>query len=117
MPVYQYGCPDCGLFELVRPMETRNDPLACPACRGALSRVIASAPRLGSSDRGRIDAHARNERARDDPARASRQDPGRPGASHPPGCGCCGKTSSATTRVAADGAKSFPTRRPWMIAH
>jgi len=37
---------------------------------------------------------------------------------HPKGCGCCsGTTNTALTQVAANGDKSFPTKRPWMISH
>ncbi len=119
MPLYQYECAACGLVELVRPMAERDARTACPTCDGRLVRGIWSAPRLGATNRGRVDAHARNERARDSPTRASERDePAR----HPAGCGCCKPGAAAgnartTTRTAADGAKSFPTKRPWMIAH
>jgi hypothetical protein len=35
---------------------------------------------------------------------------------HAPGCGCCsGKSKTGILR--ADGAKTFPSARPWMISH
>jgi hypothetical protein len=36
---------------------------------------------------------------------------------HPAGCGCCSTSKKATTVRAPDGAKSFPSKRPWMISH
>ena len=37
---------------------------------------------------------------------------------HPAGCGCCSPSSRKTPTVtAANGAKTFPNKRPWMISH
>jgi hypothetical protein len=37
---------------------------------------------------------------------------------HPSGCGCCSGTSKrGSTVTAPSGAKTFPTKRPWMISH
>ncbi|MEO1363845.1 MAG: zinc ribbon domain-containing protein, partial [Pseudomonadota bacterium] len=39
--------------------------------------------------------------------------------SHGPNCSCCsgGSTRPSKTLHHADGSKSFPTKRPWMISH
>jgi putative FmdB family regulatory protein len=37
---------------------------------------------------------------------------------HGPGCSCCsGGARRSRTAKAADGKKSFPSARPWMISH
>ena len=36
---------------------------------------------------------------------------------HPAGCGCCGSGRRSATVTAPNGAKSAPSRRPWMISH
>jgi putative FmdB family regulatory protein len=108
MPVYEYLCEDHGPFEALRPMTQHAAPCACPDCGADSRRVLLTPPALGARDRGRMKAHAVNERSADSPKRSS---------GHGPGCGCCGgKTSSGTLRR-PDGSKSFPAKRPWMISH
>ena len=42
MPRYEYACGACGEpFELVRRMEERDAPVACPACGGAGERQVS----------------------------------------------------------------------------
>jgi putative FmdB family regulatory protein len=110
MPVYEYWCATHGLFEAMRPMAAYAEPCDCPECGAAADRVLVTAPRLAAADRTRMQAHAVNERAADSPKKLS---------SHGPGCACCkggAKPGRATLRR-ADGAKSFPGSRPWMISH
>lgn len=105
MPVYDYLCATHGDFQAVRPMREYAEPCPCPTCGQAAARTLRTAPRLGSTDRATVSAHAVNERAADTPKR-----------SHGAGCACCtgAKTSAARSR---DGAKTFPGKRPWMISH
>ena len=109
MPTYDYDCRHCGGFDAFRPLVARNDLVACPHCGADSARVFASAPRLalmaGSTGR----AIETNERA----AHAPRSSRDHARLRHPAGCGCC----SGATLKAPDGAKSFPSRRPWMISH
>jgi putative FmdB family regulatory protein len=108
MAVYEYHCDTHGTFDALRPMAAYAEPCPCPDCGTPAPRVMLTPPRLGARDRGRIRAHAINERSADSPRRSS----------HGPGCACCspggGKARAAR---AADGAKGFPGRRPWMISH
>jgi hypothetical protein len=71
---------------------------------------LLTAPSLGASDRASIRAHDVNARSSDSPKRASQ---------HGPGCGCCGggRNKESGTLHHPNGAKSFPAKRPWMIAH
>lgn len=110
MPVYEYLCESHGPFEALRPMAAFSEPCDCPDCGSPSPRVLLTAPRLAAADRGRIQAHAVNERSADSPKKLS---------SHGPGCSCCsggGKKASGTL-TRPDGSKSFPKKRPWMISH
>ena len=54
-----------------------------------------------------------NERAKHEP-RSSRD---YQRLKHPAGCGCCSGTRPKATVTAPNGAKAFPSKRPWMISH
>ncbi len=111
MPVYEYAGPGCGTeFTALRPMADSKLPHACPECGSAADRAMLTAPAFAGMPSAMRIAHATNERARHEPKSSSKL-----GHVHGPGCGC-GKPSKATP-VAADGGKSFPTKRPWMISH
>jgi len=110
MPVYEYHCKDHGYFEALRPMSEFKQPCECPECSAPADRVMLTAPMLANANRAQMKAHAVNEKSADSPKRTS---------THGPGCSCCsgGKKKSGKTRVMADGSKSFPSKRPWMISH
>jgi putative FmdB family regulatory protein len=119
MPTYDYECLECGGFDAFRSMSVRNEPTACPHCATLSPRVFASAPRLACVSPENRRAHETNERARYAP-RSSRD--GLEGSygrlKHPAGCGCCSDSGRrGATVTAADGAKTFPSKRPWMISH
>lgn len=40
MPLYDYDCPSCGLFEASRRMAERDEALPCPACGDLAQRHI-----------------------------------------------------------------------------
>jgi putative FmdB family regulatory protein len=113
MPTYDYDCQACGGFDAFRTLNQRNEPASCPACGSASPRVFASAPRLAlmeSTTRRSMDI---NERARHEPKRSSEYQR----LKHPSGCGCCSTGKRGATVTAANGAKAFPSKRPWMISH
>ena len=121
MPTYDYDCGACGGFDAIRSLSLRNQPAACPECGTGSPRVFVNAPRLACvSSETRI-ARDTNERAQHAPRSSRDSDSGSGGYArmrHPSGCGCCstaGKRGSTVT--AANGAKAFPTKRPWMISH
>ncbi len=117
MPTYDYFCEHCGDFAVIRPISARNQPYACPHCGASAYRVMIGAPTLATLDTPTRSAHATNERARHAPmTSAEYHNSGRH--RHGPGCGCCGGSpSQKNTYRTADGAKAFPTKRPWMISH
>jgi len=47
MPVYDYECADCGVFDAMRRIAERDDALPCPRCGAFARRVTISAPALG----------------------------------------------------------------------
>lgn len=104
MPVYEYGCAQCGPFTEMRPMVEFADPQPCPGCGVASPRMILTAPGLAVMEGGRRKASATNERSANAPQRSSGA--GR----HAAGCGCCSPARPAAAR-------SFPEARPWMISH
>ena len=97
-----------------RLLADRNEPAACPDCGAASPRVFATAPRLALMSATTRSAIATNERARHEPQRSG--DYAR--LKHPAGCGCCSSSASRKATVTApNGAKAFPSKRPWMISH
>ncbi|UBF26272.1 zinc ribbon domain-containing protein [Kovacikia minuta CCNUW1] len=45
MPLYEFKCDDCGLFEQWRTMAESGNPASCPECQKAAKRIF-SAPAL-----------------------------------------------------------------------
>ncbi|MDD2545207.1 MAG: zinc ribbon domain-containing protein [Burkholderiaceae bacterium] len=115
MPTYDYACPACGGFEAFRSLAQRNDPCACPDCGADARRVFVSAPRLACLSSATRSAHETNERAQHAPRSSQDGNYGR--LRHPSGCGCCTTDKRGATVTAANGAKGFPSKRPWMISH
>jgi putative FmdB family regulatory protein len=116
MPTYDYDCPSCGGFDAFRSLAARNEPAMCPDCSHESPRVFVSAPRLALLAGEMRSAFDINERASHEPK--SSRDYAR--LKHPNGCGCCSTTGSSRrspTVRAPDGAKAFPSKRPWMISH
>jgi putative FmdB family regulatory protein len=113
MPTYDYACAGCGGFEAIRPLSRRDEPAACPDCGASAARVFVAAPRLALMEGSTRTAMATNERARHEPK--SSRDYAR--LKHPSGCGCCSTTKRGATVTGANGAKAFPSKRPWMISH
>ncbi|PXW23868.1 zinc ribbon domain-containing protein [Paraburkholderia caballeronis] len=75
MPVYDYLCADCGVFDAVRRIAQRDDALCCPRCGADAQRVTVAAPALasGATDSGSSSGEGRYG-----------------GMRHVGGCTCCG---------------------------
>lgn len=108
MPAYEYECTECGAFTAIRPMSVSGDPQTCPGCGEMAPRAILTAPAFAGMPAARRIAHATNERAAHEPKQSSK---------HGAGCGCCSGGRKTAAAAAADGVKSFPSKRPWMISH
>ncbi|WP_424969674.1 FmdB family zinc ribbon protein [Dinoroseobacter sp. S76] len=111
MPVYDYLCEECGPFTALNSIANYKEPCDCPSCEAESPRVMLNVPRLAMMSNASRTAHATNERSADSPKRSK---------NHGPNCGCCGGGSSkmpSKTLHHSNGAKSFPTKRPWMISH
>lgn len=116
MPTYDYHCNACGSFDAFRTVAARNEPAACPDCGTACPRVFVSAPRLACMDSSTRSAIGINERAAHAPRSSKEGSYAR--LRHPAGCGCCSTSiKRSATVTAANGAKAFPSKRPWMISH
>ena len=116
MPTYDYHCASCGGFDAFRTVAARNEPATCPDCGAASPRVFVSAPRLACMSSDTRTAMGINERAAHAPRSSS--DGAYTRLRHPAGCGCCSTSiKRSATVTAANGAKAFPTKRPWMISH
>ncbi|MBW4708174.1 zinc ribbon domain-containing protein [Roseobacter sp. YSTF-M11] len=109
MPLYDYQCEGCGPFTAFASLDHFNAPCECPECAASAPRVLRHAPRLAVMSGGTRRAHETNERSADSPKRSS----------HGPGCSCCSASSARPSKTLhhANGAKSFPAKRPWMISH
>jgi putative FmdB family regulatory protein len=112
MAVYDYLCTECGPFTGMRPMAECDDPAECPGCAAQAPRAFLTAPQLSCMPAGRRTAFATNERSAHAPKTL-----GEYKAAHGPGCGCCTGKTSRPVKKARNGAKSFPSARPWMISH
>jgi putative FmdB family regulatory protein len=110
MPVYEYMCKKCGPFTAIRPMAEYDKPHDCPGCGKDAPRVLLTAPNMSLMSTSSRAAHATNEKSAHAPKSSK---------SHGAGCSCCsGKsTSKRLVKQGRDGARSFPTARPWMISH
>lgn len=119
MPTYDYQCADCGGFDALRSLAQRNEPATCPVCAAASPRVFAHAPHLACVSPEQRRAYDTNERAQHAPRSSRNGDQGSYGRmKHPAGCGCCSTSGKrGGTVMGANGAKAFPTKRPWMISH
>ena len=93
-------------------MSECDAPQNCPTCEKSSPRAILKAPNFFCMPSDRRKAIAINERSAHTPKTLNEYK-----ASHRPGCGCCSAKPSRRVNKTRDGAKSFPTARPWMISH
>lgn len=109
MPLYEYDCPDCGLFTAWGRMAVAEEPAPCPGCGARAPRAIAR-PALGM-ERGRYRAHARNERAAHEPGIVTRRSRGGDGHHHhhPP--------LDPRAQKLVGNAHAHVSRRPWSVGH
>ncbi|MEJ2860280.1 FmdB family zinc ribbon protein [Actinomycetospora flava] len=66
MATYAYRCPDCGTFDVTRPMGEAPERVECPRCAASSPRQW-TAPLLAQMDPALRSALAREEKSRDVP--------------------------------------------------
>lgn len=95
MPVYDFHCPDHGMFSDHVSFEASRAGLACPAC-GRASAVLPAIPQVSTLSSALRRAESRAETSAGAPRVVKR--------GHLPSCGCvmCKK-------------KAPPTSRRWML--
>ena len=116
MPLYDYECPQCGVFTAARSINDRDQRTRCDHC-GRLAIRLVSAPMLNLMSSTRRDALFRNEKSRHEPAVSS----------HACGRGCgCGaprRGRKKTAPLVRDAGMlgrlgaSRSSTRPWMLGH
>ncbi|MEM6373084.1 MAG: zinc ribbon domain-containing protein [Pseudomonadota bacterium] len=105
MPIYQYSCEQCGLFEDRKPIALFDAPCDCPTC-GALSPRALTMPQVSMVSAIARRSHAINERSSDSPRRAKAN-----------GLTPSGPSIKSRAVQGADGSKHMPGARPWMLSH
>ena len=117
MPLYEYACQACGVFDAWRAMADWKQPVACPECGVPAPRDLAQ-PVLGM-DWQRKKAHSINERSANEPrtVRRRRGDP----LVHDPHADLSMHREKALARKHshAHGGDSHAHRsnHPWMVRH
>jgi putative FmdB family regulatory protein len=89
MPLYEFRCQDCGIFDEWRALAASSDPAHCPSCQATAKRIF-SAPAIQLNGKLRLTKTANPE-----PQLMKKPD----------------STEDSRTRVRSHGG------RPWMIAH
>lgn len=115
MPVYEYLCPQCGSFDMNRPMSDYQKPADCPSCGASAPKIVAAVPLNIMSGTTRK-AHQLNEKSAHEPRVGGGQGGGgqaghhHHGHVHGPGCGHGSHGSRGTL--------AMPTAsRPWQVGH
>jgi putative FmdB family regulatory protein len=75
MPLYEYQCSGCGLFEASQPMAQATAPVVCPACgkrsRRILSATAIAGPRRSGRRRGPVGPQLVEQGTQKDPPKAA----------------------------------------------
>jgi len=122
MPVYDYKCHEHGVFYALATLDESSAPKPCPECGELSARIIIISPHLAKLKKEEMTAHARNEKAQFEPQFStpeSRKEAHEKHAhQHGSGCGCSEhKKNKSMLFYTAEGHKTFPSMRPWMISH
>lgn len=117
MPVYDYKCPEHGIFHELATLENHANPASCPQCRKLAPRIIIMAPKIAQMASATRSAMEKNERSRHEPALSTPDTRAENSERLKHGCGCRHEARSNKLFYTADGNKMFPSMRPWMISH
>lgn len=126
MPLYDYKCPEHGVFHELASVEHHDKPAFCPQCQTLSARVIVLPPAIAQMIKEQREAMERNEKASHEPEvmtasqfhEREQEKQERHNHKHGSGCGCqSGKKRRSNLLYTAEGNKMFPSMRPWMISH
>ena len=125
MPLYDYKCPEHGVFQELASMELHDKPAFCPQCQTMSARVIVLPPEIASMIKERREAMEANEKASHSPEvmtagefhAREKEKQERHAHKHGSNCGCNAKKRRSNLMYTAEGNKMFPSMRPWMISH
>lgn len=73
MPLYDYKCPEHGVFHELAAMEDHAKPAPCPHCGKACGRIIMIPPEVLGMDKNLKHVLARNEKAQHEPVISNKE--------------------------------------------
>ena len=117
MPVYDYKCPEHGIFHELAMLRDHANPAACPTCQALSPRIIIMTPEILDMAPEKKKAMAINEAARHEPHHSTADTRAENAERLKHGCGCKHEKRSSKLFYTAEGNKMFPSMRPWMISH
>lgn len=116
MPLYDYKCPEHGIFHELATINEHDKPQTCPTCGSLSARIILIAPDILVMPATKRKAHATNEKSSHAPLHSTNEQR-RHDQRHSKTCGCSNNVSGSKLIYTARGEKMFPSMRPWMISH
>lgn len=124
MPLYEYKCPEHGVFQELASMDDHDKPQHCPQCQAMSARIVVLPPKIALLLKETREALERNEKAQHEPDVMTAADyhqreaekQARHAHKHGSNCGCSQRRKS-NLMYTAEGNKMFPGMRPWMISH
>jgi len=117
MPVYDYKCPDHGVFHELASMDDHAKPSLCPQCQTLAPRVIMFSPAFLDMPADKRKAEAANDKSRPEPNVSTIDSRAENAEKLKHGCGCTHHKRPSKLMYTAEGNKMFPSARPWMISH
>jgi len=117
MPVYDYKCPEHGVFNELATMDDHANPVACHHCGVLSPRVIVMAPEILDMAPAKKQAIEKNIKARHEPEISDTDSRAENAEKLKHGCGCQHHKRPSKLMYTAEGNKMFPSMRPWMISH
>lgn len=114
MPLYHYKCKEHGVFQALATLADYQKPCACPRCGIMSGRVLVLPPEIRLVNKELRQAMERNEKASEAPMIVRAGKKSEEGHKHGKECS---HAASRQLFYTADGNKTFPFMRPWMISH
>lgn len=125
MPLYDYKCPEHGVFQELAAMADHEKPSFCPQCQTMSARIVLIPPAIAQMIKEKKEAMERNEKSQHAPEfmtsgqfhEREKEKEARHQHDNRNKCGCAPKKRVSNLMYTAEGNKMFPSMRPWMISH